>query len=310
MYHVAYCFDKNFIQHFCAAVTSALLNFSHPPSQLTFHLVTDNEDADLAAFIEATNTKFGCHFCVYVLNDANKSVLDRIPASLRTMGHFTVAVYFRLLIPALVPETLDRILYLDSDTIVVDDISKLIDTPLGGCALALALDPKSEILARVHHIDEYFNSGVALFDLEQWRAHDWATKCFDYLENPKTPILNVDQCAINVVLNGKIKKLDPRWNGCTYGEYTKPSALKDVRETISIIHYVSKNKPWQAWYQNGHGRLYWTYLDASQWRNAVPIQPTTVNEYILMARKHEAEGQAQQANAIYVMVTDYLLKKK
>lgn len=310
MYHVAYCFDKNFNQHFCAAVTSAILNFTKPQESLHFHLVTDTMDKELEQFFEALKGLFRCNFSIYVLADNERETLDRIPEPLRNLYHFSIAAYFRLLLPTLVPKDVTRLLYLDCDTIVIDDLSKLIDTDLEDKALGLVLDPKSEKYAKIHNISEYFNSGVALFDVQKWREGELTSKCFQYLENPLTPISQADQCAINVVLDGNIKKLEPHWNGFTYNVKNGDQPLQEVRIKYSIIHYFSQHKPWQSWYQNGLGRYYWTYLDASPWKHAKLVQPNTVFEHVWMAKKLEGEGRPQASNAVYARITDHFLSKR
>ena len=310
MYHIAYCFDKNFNQHFGAAITSVILNFRMSPSKLHFHIITDQVNAELSSFIDAIKLLFGCSISVYVVAKEESAILERIPLALRNLYHFSVAAYFRLLLPALVPSSVVKMLYLDSDTIVIDDISKLIDTDLEGKALGLVLDPKSEVLATIHNISEYFNSGVALFDLQKWRSLDLANKCFSYLEKPLTPIRQADQCAINVILNGNIKKIDARWNGFTYNTDVPELPLSKVRADTSIIHFFTQHKPWHSWYQNGLGKLYWTYLDASPWQHPRLVQPTTVSEHLWLAKKLEAEGQFQQSNEIYSKVATHFLTKK
>jgi lipopolysaccharide biosynthesis glycosyltransferase len=310
MYHVAYCFDKNFYQHFAAAITSTILNFRKSPRELHFHLVTDHIDNSLRDFLTDLKTIFGCSISEYVLNEEKVAEINRIPESLRNMFHFTVAAYFRLLLPSLVPNSVDRLLYLDCDTIVIDDVSKLIETQLDGKAAGLVLDPKTEMFSKYYSISNYFNSGVLLFDLAVWRDRNLADKCFSYFENPRAPVRNADQCAINVVLDGAIKEIEPRWNNFASNVDTKVASLSEVRKTSSILHFFSSEKPWKSWYKNQLGQFYWVYLNASPWRNAQLEQPVTVSEHVALAQKFEQDGQLAKSNDHYKMVANHFLSKK
>jgi len=309
MYHLAYCFDKNFIQHFCAAVTSCIMNFGKPSTQLHFHLVTDQEDARLSDFLATTKSIFGCEFSVHILANIENNALDRIPHSIRNIYHFSLASYFRLLLPELVPAHIDKLLYLDSDTIVIGDISALLETDLKGNAIAMVLDPNSEQYAKGHNLSAYYNSGVALFSLDVWRSEELTSKCFDYLEKPTTPVRLADQCAINVVLAERVAELDPKWNRFTYDSQVETLALQSLRDDYAIIHFTAKEKPWYSWYRNALGKLYWDYLDVSPWKNAKPKEAVTVDEHILLARKFEADGKFAQACSVYSKIVAHFMSK-
>jgi lipopolysaccharide biosynthesis glycosyltransferase len=309
VYHIAYCFDRNFNQHFASAITSAILNFRKPQHELHFHIVTDNVDETLRDFLDDTKSIFGCNISEYVLTEEKVQEINRIPESLRNMFHFTVAAYFRLLLPSLVPDSVDRLLYLDCDTIVIDDLTELIDSNLDGNAAGLVLDPKTEVFSKYYSIDKYFNSGVLLFDLVKWRDQALAEKCFSYFENPRAPVRNADQCAINVVLEGNIQELEPRWNIFTSNVTTSVESLFEVRKNCSILHFFSKEKPWKAWYKNDLGQFYWVYLNASPWKNAQKDRPVTVLENLAFAQKLEQDGQFSKSIEIYRMVANHFLKK-
>ncbi len=309
MYNVAYCFDKNFVQHFCAAVTSAILNFSRSPTELHFHLIVDQLSPPLSDFLNNMRLLFGSQFTVYVVGESEDSPLNRIPLSLRNMHYTTIATYFRLLLPDLIGSDVETVLYLDADTICVKDVSKLLDQDLGQSTMAMVLDPKSEKFAKHHGIADYFNAGVALISLKKWRENDLVSKCFSYLESPSTPVALADQCAINVVLNGRIKKLDAKWNRFTYHSVPENfRTLNEIRSECSIVHFNSAQKPWHSWYQNPLGKLYWLYLDVSPWNAPELNEPATVNEHVMLARKLKVEGKVAEANEINERIVAHFLK--
>jgi lipopolysaccharide biosynthesis glycosyltransferase len=309
MYHVAYCFDKNFIQHFCAAVTSCIMNFGKPSTQLHFHLVVDQEDLRLSDFLAATKSIFGCGFSVYVLANNENNALDRIPQSLRNQNHTSFATYFRLLLPELVPVHVDKLLYLDCDTIVIGDISALLEMELKGNPIAMVSDASSEYMCKVHNLSAYYNAGVALLSLNVWRSEELTSKCLAYLENPTTPVKFSDQCAINVVLADRVTELESRWNRFTHESKVETLALQSLRDDHAIIHFFDKEKPWYSWYRNAFGKLYWDYLDVSPWKNAKPQEAVTVDQHILLAKKFEADGKFAQSCSVYSKIVAHFMSK-
>ena len=114
-------------------------------------------------------------------------------AELRVDEHVTSATYFRLLIEELLPEDLDRVLYLDSDTIINKDLSELWQTDLRGAPLGAIQDPAIVTIGTVEGIENYaalglkgeeryFNAGVLLIDLKQFRAERISEQVLEFLK--------------------------------------------------------------------------------------------------------------------------------
>ena len=104
-------------------------------------------------------------------------------------------IFARLLIPRLFPETVGRILYLDADLLVLDDLEPLWEVDLEGAAVGAVADaldvplnhggPGREEMPRVR---SYFNSGVLLIDLPRWREKKISERAIEYLTGyPRSP---------------------------------------------------------------------------------------------------------------------------
>jgi lipopolysaccharide biosynthesis glycosyltransferase len=168
-----------------------------------------------------------------------------------TQDHISKATYARLLIPSLFPEAAVKVLYLDSDLLVLNDLSELWATDLEGAAVGAILDGldaqiKAGKLASmaIPRVKNYFNAGVLLIDLPKWREELISEKAMQYLkQNPTSPFS--DQDALNVACDGVWKKLDPRWNFVDYSEKA------DIRRLVPeqrpwIVHFATSQKPWNA----------------------------------------------------------------
>ena len=169
---------------------------------------------------------------------------------------YTEAASFRLLLPELLPEY-DRIVYIDCDVIVRQDIGRLFrSTDLGGNLLAAVFEAPIEHQAerfRALGCDpaRYFNSGFLLMNLSLMRAEKTSERL---LEACRVPYLEFpDQDALNQVCLGRVLPLSPLYNGIrTFfipryrPEFERQygTALWDEVQKNGTIHYTG-GKPWQ-----------------------------------------------------------------
>lgn len=185
--------------------------------------------------------------------------------------HVTEATYYRFYIQKIFGN-FNKVLYLDSDLIILDDINKLftIETnkPLSACKdirenIAYALELKvSKNVNWKNYLEhtlnlkegEYFQAGVLLFNIKTLVNIDLFEECKIALETIKKPILS-DQDVLNKVFRGKVNFIDPAWNvewqiPLEFGnlERTIPASYYEIYKPIysspKIVHYASPLKPW------------------------------------------------------------------
>ena len=168
---------------------------------------------------------------------------------------YTEAASMRLLLPELLPE-LDRILYLDCDIIVRQDIAKLWEeTQLGDNYLAAVYEAAIEGQAERFRAlgcdpSRYFNSGFLLMNLAQMRQEKVSEKL---LEACRVPWLEFpDQDALNQVCQGHVLPLNPLYNSIRtfFIPKYKPDFVRQYGDGLweriqkeATIHYTG-GKPW------------------------------------------------------------------
>jgi lipopolysaccharide biosynthesis glycosyltransferase len=168
--------------------------------------------------------------------------------------------YARIQIPYLLPSRIARVLYLDADLLVLDDVEKIWETDVEGCVLAAVVDQlDSQIkanqpgLERLPRVRDYFNAGVLFLDLSRWKEERISERAMEYLnENPSS--FFADQDALNAVCDGLWKKLDPRWNF----QACRVNNIADMSEAArpGIVHFVMGAKPWNAGVKNINAGFY------------------------------------------------------
>lgn len=201
---------------------------------------------------------------------------------------FASAVYYyRAFIARLFPQY-DKGIYIDSDTILLDDIGKLYDIDLGDNVIAARVDPKVAMVPEfVNYVEkalgipakDYVNSGVILMDLKKLRKLHYITRMTDLIKGD-ADLVAPDQDYLNVVLKGKIKHLDKCWNMQPEGEDEKGAKL---------IHFNLSKKPWFHDDVNC-GELFWQaakgtgfYGDLVRGRERYTLEDARANEMQIKA---------------------------
>lgn len=203
----------------------------------------------------------------------------------KTTFYYTEEMYYRLLAYKYLPKSLDRILYLDPDVLVLNSCEELYNMDLSDNYFAAATHTiptvQSANVARLSltsghkDIENYFNSGILMINLELARnSEKYEKEVLNYVENSKSlGLIMPDQDLLNVVFRNKIIKIDEikyNYDARRYLAYK----LKDKKYKLSYIisntcflHFCGKRKPWLD--ENNLGVFTSLYLYF--WKNAMNI---------------------------------------
>ena len=171
--------------------------------------------------------------------------LRRVAGRLALRDYYSLSIYYRIFIPDVFRE-LDRAVYVDADTVVLDDIGKLYDTRLYGNLMAAVPDAviASEDVFR-RYAEEgvgvpdyrlYFNSGVLVMDLDAMRRENISGTFLSLLTRYGFETICPDQDYLNVICEGKVRLLGTAWNRMTVDARRGPKP--------KLIHYNMFFKPW------------------------------------------------------------------
>jgi lipopolysaccharide biosynthesis glycosyltransferase len=242
--------------------------------------------------------------------NVDASVLAGVPVS----GHVNVVSYYRLLIPRVLPEDVERAIYLDSDVIACTDIAPLWDRDLAGCLCLAVRDcatpyfdstqalanydlcrPHMGLAQPVPNFRElglqpdapYFNAGVLLINLSAWREADICTRSLACLEEHRQHVVFWDQYAMNVVLAGRWGQLEMNWNqgwhAFKYPTWQQSPFDQDTFEQLwkrpYIVHFTTRFKPWHGCV-HPYRREFFKYLDRTAWAGWRPPRLKRMMELI------------------------------
>jgi lipopolysaccharide biosynthesis glycosyltransferase len=197
-------------------------------------------------------------------------------------GHITIAAYYRLYVPELLPRDVGRIIYLDSDTVVRRSIEELWSTDLEGNVVAAVMKPRASEFEAVglQSASDYFNSGVLLIDTALWRAQRVRERALVFAFSHPDCTHGHDQPALNHVFAGRWTRLDPRWNQqfkffvhtAGYLRMSR-SDLRRLRSDPYIVHYTTQAKPWHSLNQHPLRSWYYDVLDRTPFAGWRPERP-------------------------------------
>jgi lipopolysaccharide biosynthesis glycosyltransferase len=190
--------------------------------------------------------------------------------AVKQRAHISAASYYRLALPKRLPLEMDRIIYLDTDVIVLRDIAELWHTDMKGHVVAAVDDPgvsPPEFAARwglpAAQIG-YFNAGVLLVDLAAVRGKGVFDTALDFLMTKQDLLPFMDQDALNYALWNQWHRLDPAWNvqrtAAICGETLQDVRPGTKRYRPAIVHYTTEHKPWLPNTYTPYAWLYWRYL--------------------------------------------------
>jgi lipopolysaccharide biosynthesis glycosyltransferase len=198
----------------------------------------------------------------------------------RVSRHITRAAYLKVFIPELLPREIEKVIYLDCDVIVEEDLSDLWNIDISGYHLGAVLDTtltdRLSVLVGEAGMP-YFNSGVMLLNLRKWREDDTVRVILKFINENHEKLLYHDQDALNAILYKKWLHIDAKWNVQTpmffrqvKNESTNDISLRYALEKPHIIHYSGRGKPWRYITTHPLRTNYYRYLKLTPWREFRP----------------------------------------
>lgn len=200
--------------------------------------------------------------CLLEIDDA---MLSDVPIKDQNLSR---EAYFKLLIPRLIPQDIPRILYLDSDMIILGDIESLYEYDLKGKALGAVRDlyMDRDILYKTSLMPQeytYFNSGVLLIDMVRFREVFDFDEAMRYIEENGHKFRFHDQEVLNALCYREVEILPEIYNYVTlYRDRFDPLKYRRREKKLGVIvlHYAA-HKPWDPGYTGKYLERYWEAAD-------------------------------------------------
>lgn len=241
---VFYASDNNYSIPLSVSMVSVVANTKE---FVNFYILENCISQENKNKIESLKEKYSNFSVEWVSVDMN--LFKNLP----NINWYSLNMYSRFLIPEIKPN-LSKVIYLDVDIILIDDIKKLYDIDLENNIIGAVHGEQSIVSTSSFkkHLQElnisdthwYFGSGVLLIDCLKWKESDILTKLFAAMDKYKTNLKYPDQDALNIVFDSTYKVLDDKFNrdiNCLKNEKLN---LKSLNDELFLIHYDGPTKPW------------------------------------------------------------------
>jgi lipopolysaccharide biosynthesis glycosyltransferase len=186
---------------------------------------------------------------------------------------YPLIIHMRMFIPYFIPPEYEKVIYMDVDMIVTDDISRLWHTDMQGRTIAAVTDVRirefgnSQAVLNYKELGfdagtRYFNTGILLINPRVWRDGDLTTIVFRCIEENREYANYPDQYGLNVVFANQWLEIDPKWSW----------SAADWNPEASLIHFIWRKPIYKTYrYEKRYQDLFFQYLKLTQWRDFQPI---------------------------------------
>ncbi|ESR59675.1 hypothetical protein CICLE_v10015791mg [Citrus x clementina] len=259
--HIAMTLDPEYLRGTIAAVHSVLKHTSCPENVFFHFIAAESSQANTNDLAQTVRSAFPyLSFQVYLFRE--KFVTGLISSSIRRALDSPLN-YARIYLADILEPSIKRVIYLDSDVIVVDDIQKLWRIPLSGgrtigapeyCHANFTKYFSDEFwfdreFSRVFEGKRpcYFNTGVMVMDLVRWREGDYMRKIEKWMRIQKERrIYELGSLPpFLLVFGGDVEAIDHRWNQHGLGGHNVENSCRNLHAgPVSLMHWSGKGKPW------------------------------------------------------------------
>jgi lipopolysaccharide biosynthesis glycosyltransferase len=276
--YVAVTIDSNYVQH-CGVMLVSL--FENNIGENFYLFIIHNGISVSEQELLKKQIKFYNQQAEFILID--ESLLKEAPVS----SHISLATYYRLLLPKILPTHVQLILFLDCDIIIRGSVAKLWEEITENDSHLAAENPliseDFKLRLGLSADSKYFNAGVMLVNLNYWREIDLTNKSIDFIAHNVDKITFWDQDVLNNILENKWKEISFLWNAQEIFFHPDFDAKKigiaedyynEIKENPYILHFTGSNKPWFLEVNHPFKKDYLYYLSKSIWAGT-PLKQLT-----------------------------------
>ena len=256
--------DDNYVPLLTISIVSFLENNQNDFEEINVFILNDGITNQNIEKINNRLNKYDCN--VSFIKTKNIENLSSKIVSLERDNIASFTTYSRLFIASLLPDDIDKIIYLDCDILIVDSVKQLWDEDISDYYCAGVLDCCNTTVQEMLGIseeDNYINAGALYINLKKWREDNVEEKFIEFIMNNQNRYYQHDQGIINDTFKNKIKIISPKYNlqgyfqympykiskkfsGIDYEYYSK-GIVDDARQNPVFLHFCGANffRPWQ-----------------------------------------------------------------
>lgn len=277
--NILYTANDKFVPQIGAAICSVCEN-NKDVDQITFYIFSAKISSENKKKLKNLGREYGRDVEITEIGNLE----EHLGFSFDTSG-WNPIVLSRLIVDKLLPSKVQRIIYLDGDTIVLGNLSELWETDMRDSVIGACIEPtiNKENLKKLNMEDTpYINAGVLLINLDRWRKEKTGERILKYYRDRGGRVFANDQGCINGALKGEIHYLPLVYNYCNSYQFYNYKTFKKIMHPIEyiseqeyslyvenpiIIHYLGEERPWREGNRHQYREEFWQYLKMTPWKD-------------------------------------------
>lgn len=281
---IMYLFDNNYA--YIAGISMlSLMDNNKDVDKITFYCVADNVTEDNLGKLRMIVNEFHREI-VFIPKPNLKPLLGE-----NIELHWWVEnVFSRVFLQEVFKDysELERVLYIDCDTLVLGSLKELWDMRLEGFIGAGVCEAMGDLHKKAIGLDRssyYFNAGMFLIDLKRWRECEIDQKASQFVKKHKGKLEYADESVLNGVLADQLMRIAPKFNITSLTIYFSEKELRKYRKSFythtekersealsdpRIVHFTSTfldNRPWVEHCHHPYRKKWDDYKEISPWRD-------------------------------------------
>ena len=243
-----YCFDKNYNMQAFTSIISLLDNVTE---EIEIYIIHKDQNDLVDIPFKILNHEKLINIIIYTFKDLGHNFPKLQNA------HVSEATYYRLFIQNYLPNNIKNIIYLDADTVIINDPIKSFREHLKKMSKSnILFSARTELdksnlknynnepeMHQIYPFERlgieglYFNAGVLLINYSLWIELDVGQKLVNKMYELKNNIIAWDQDVLNAYSNGNYLNLTNELN-------TFDTEISHLNDNTKILHYLGSKKPW------------------------------------------------------------------
>lgn len=273
MMHIIFCTDNNYAMPCGVALVSLFEN--NKGEDITIHILGTGLSDHNKGLLLQTIDKYGAQSLFY---DIQEKELEEFELPKDGPQYLSIACCTRLLLADILPESIEKVIYLDSDLLVLGKLNELWNTDMDNYSIAGVIEYLTfgkDVFEKLRYPDiyAYINSGVLLINLKYWRENKIVPIFSAYAESNKDNIKYIDQDILNGTLYESTLLLPIKYNVHTFFYKEKVDAhqfQEDMLEALRcpvVVHFTTPVKPWEKGLLHPFSETWMRYKEMSLWNN-------------------------------------------
>ena len=251
MYNIVFSINNSYAPYLYVCLKSLLAHIQSKDKYQVYVLESEVSEADKKQILSLQCDNLGVEFI-----DVRQFIDKNITKIFSVTEHFTPETYYRFFLPRIFPK-LDKVLYLDADTIIMRDIAPMFSIDIGSNYLGVTHDCE---IVRMSNLDDteysdyfiktlgvkienYFQAGVMLVNLEKMRQDNITEKLLSALIKIGTPKF-VDQDILNMVCQNNVQFISQNWNYTWHLQLCDKSYQKNLPKVLNAQYKAAKDNPY------------------------------------------------------------------